>query len=150
MLVFTVIAGLCAVVAWKVADLQVLNNTAAQREGDARTVRHDVIIATRGNIVDRNGEPLAISTPVQTLWLNPKEVLQNPQQGAALADALASIGVDPELMNRRIAENAAREFLYVKRRMPPADAQAILDLDLKGLYAQEEYQRFYPMGEAAS
>ena len=144
-----VIAGLCTVVAWKVADLQVINNAAPQREGDARTLRDEVIIATRGNIVDRNGEPLAISTPVQTLWLNPKEVLAHPEQGAALAAALESIALDPAVMNQRIAENATREFLYVKRRMPPADAKAVLDLDLVGLYAQEEYQRFYPMGEAA-
>lgn len=136
-------------VTWKVADLQVFNNATPQREGDARTLRDEVIIATRGNIVDRNGEPLAISTPVQTLWLNPKEVLAHPEQGAALAEAMASIGLDPAVMNQRIAENASREFLYVKRRMPPADAQAVLDLDLAGLYAQEEYQRFYPMGEAA-
>jgi cell division protein FtsI (penicillin-binding protein 3) len=148
-LVFVVIAGLCGVVSWKVADLQVLNNATPQREGDARTLRDEVIIATRGNIVDRNGEPLAISTPVQTLWLNPKEVLAHPEQGAALAEAMASIGLDPEVLNQRIAENATREFLYVKRRMPPADAQAVLDLDLVGVYAQEEYQRFYPMGEAA-
>jgi cell division protein FtsI (penicillin-binding protein 3) len=81
--------------------------------------------------------------------LNPKEVLEHPEQGAALADAMASIGVDPAVLNQRIAENASREFLYVKRRMPPAEAQGVLDLGLHGLYSQEEYQRFYPMGEAA-
>ncbi|MEY4641352.1 MAG: hypothetical protein RLZZ227_1346 [Pseudomonadota bacterium] len=148
-LVFVAIGGLCALVGWKVVDLQVLNNAAAQREGDARTVRNDVLIATRGNIIDRNGEALAISTPVLTLWLNPKEVLAHPEQGAALADAMASIGVDPAVLSQRIADSASREFLYIKRRMPPADAQAVLDLGLKGLYSQEEYQRFYPMGEAA-
>lgn len=148
-LVFVVIAGVCGVLAWKVADLQVLNNETLQRQGDARTVRNEVIVATRGNIVDRNGEPLAISTPVKTLWLNPKEVLEHPEQGAALAEALASIGIDPDLTNQRIAENASREFLPVKRRLSPADAQAVLDLGLKGVYTQEEYQRFYPMGEAA-
>ncbi len=148
-LVFVVIAGLCGVIAWKVADLQVLNNAAAQREGDARTVRNDTIVATRGNIVDRNGEPLAISTPVQTLWLNPKEVLEHPEQGSMLEEAMSGIGIDPALLNQRIAENASREFLYVKRRMPPADAQAVLDMGIKGVYALEEYQRFYPMGEAA-
>ena len=148
-LVFVVIAGLCGVIAWKVADLQVLNNAAAQREGDARTVRNDTIVATRGNIVDRNGEPLAISTPVQTLWLNPKEVLEHPEQGSMLEEAMSGIGIDPVLLNQRIAENASREFLYVKRRMPPADAQAVLDMGIKGVYALEEYQRFYPMGEAA-
>jgi cell division protein FtsI (penicillin-binding protein 3) len=143
------IAALCAVVGWKVADLQVFNNAAAQREGDARTVRNDVIVATRGNIIDRNGEPLAISSPVLTLWLNPKEVLQHPEQGAALADAMAGIGIDPELLNRRIAENASREFLYIKRRMPPPEARSVLDLGLAGVYSREEYQRFYPMGETA-
>jgi cell division protein FtsI (penicillin-binding protein 3) len=148
-LVFVVIAGLCGLIAWKVADLQVFNNAAAQREGRARTVRDVAIVATRGNIVDRNGEALAISTPVQTLWLNPKEVLQHPEQGAALADAMTAIGVDPALLNQRIADNASREFLYVKRRMPPAEAQGVLELGLHGLYFEEEYQRFYPMGEAA-
>jgi cell division protein FtsI (penicillin-binding protein 3) len=144
-----VIVGLCGVIGWRVVDLQVLNNATLQREGDARTVRNDVIVATRGNIVDRNGEPLAISTPVQTLWINPKEILEHPEQGAQLADAMAGIGVNPEALNQRIAENVTREFLYVKRRMPPVEAQAVLDLGLKGVYAQEEYQRFYPMGEAA-
>lgn len=148
-LVFVVIVGLCGVIGWRVVDLQVLNNATLQREGDARTVRNDVIVATRGNIVDRNGEPLAISTPVQTLWINPKEILEHPEQGAQLADAMAGIGVNPEALNQRIAENVTREFLYVKRRMPPVEAQAVLDLGLKGVYAQEEYQRFYPMGEAA-
>jgi cell division protein FtsI (penicillin-binding protein 3) len=143
------IAAVCGVLAWKVADLQVLNNEILQRQGDARTVRDEVIIATRGSIVDRNGEPLAISTPVRTLILNPKEVLAHPEQGAALAEAMAALGLDPEVMSLRIAEKASSEFLYVKRRMPPADAQAVLDLGLKGLYSQEEYQRFYPMGEAA-
>ncbi len=148
-LVFVVIAGLCGVIGWRVADLQVLDNATLQREGDARTVRNDVIVATRGNIVDRNGEPLAISTPVQSLWLNPKEILEHPEQGGALVDAMTSIGVDPAVLNQRIAENADREFLYVRRRMPPAEAQTVLELGLKGVYAQEEYQRFYPLGEAA-
>jgi cell division protein FtsI (penicillin-binding protein 3) len=148
-LVFLVIAGLCGIIGWKVADLQVFDNATLQREGDARTVRTDVVVATRGNIVDRNGEPLAISTPVQSLWLNPKEVLAHPEQGAALAEAMTGIGVDAALLNQRIAENASREFLYVKRRLPPAEAQSVLNLGLHGVYAQEEYQRFYPMGEAA-
>lgn len=148
-LVFAVIVALCGVIAYRVIDLQVLDNATLQREGDARTVRNDVIVATRGNIVDRNGEPLAISTPVLSLWLNPKEVLAHPEQAAQLATAMNSIGIDPEVLAQRIAASATREFLYIKRRMPPAEAQAVLDLGLKGLYSREEYKRFYPMGEAA-
>lgn len=144
-----VLASLLGLISWKVLDLQVLHNAVLKREGDARTVRNDPIIATRGNIVDRNGEPLAISTPVLSLWLNPKEVLSHAEQWPQLATALASIGMNPDVINKRIIEAASREFLYVKRRMPPAEAQAVLDLKLKGVYAQEEYKRFYPMGEAA-
>lgn len=149
-MVFTVLVSLVGVICWKVADLQVLDNDVLQREGDARTVRNDPIIATRGNIVDRNGEPLAISTPVLSLWLNPKEVLSHAGQWPQLADALKTISIDPEDMRKRITNAASREFLYVKRRLPPAEAHAILDLGLSGLYAQEEYKRFYPMGEAAA
>jgi len=148
--VFSVLVVLAGLICWRVADLQVFDNAVLQREGDARTVRNDPLLATRGNIVDRNGEPLAISTPVLSLWLNPKEVLSHAEQWPQLADALKRIGVDPDGMRKRITDAASREFLYVKRRMPPAEAQAILDLRLAGIYAQEEYKRFYPMGEAAA
>lgn len=149
MFVFTVIVALLTVIGWKVADLQVLNNDVLQQQGDARTLRNEEIIATRGNIVDRNGEPLALSTPVLTLWLNPKEVLQSPEQGEQLDEIFTSLELDAVQMRQRILENASREFMYVKRRIPPAEAQAVLDRKLKGIYAQEEYKRFYPMGEAA-
>ncbi|MDR0781610.1 MAG: penicillin-binding protein 2, partial [Pseudomonadales bacterium] len=147
--VLIAIGALLSIIGWQVLDLQVIDNNTLRREGDARTVRNDLIVATRGNIVDRNGEPLAISTPVLSLWLNPKEVLNNPQQGAQLAAAMESIGINADVLNQRIIANASREFLYIKRSMPPAEAHAVLDLKLKGVYAQEEYKRYYPMGEAA-
>jgi cell division protein FtsI (penicillin-binding protein 3) len=149
-LVFAALASLVGLVCWKVADLQVLDNAVLKREGDARTVRDDLIVATRGNIVDRNGEPLAISTPVLSLWLNPKEVLSHAEQWPQLVEALRSIGVDPEDMRKRITAAANREFLYIKRRMPPAEAMAVIERRLAGIYTQEEYKRFYPMGEAAA
>lgn len=148
-LVFMVLVSLLSVVCWKVVDLQVVNNAVLQREGDARTVRDDPIVATRGNIVDRNGEPLAISTPVLSLWLNPKEVLNHADEWPLLAQALTDIGINPEVMLKRLTEDASREFLYIKRRMPPAEARAVLELGIAGVYAQEEYKRYYPMGEAA-
>ena len=149
MVVFTVIVALLIVTFWRLADLQVLNNDVLQREGDNRTLRKEEIVATRGNIVDRNGEPLAISTPVVTLWVNPKEVMQSPEQGRQLAEAFTALGLDAEQTRRRIVEKSASEFMYLKRRIPPADAQLVLDRKLKGIYAMEEYKRFYPMGEAA-
>ena len=149
MVVFGVIVALLIVTFWRLADLQVLNNDVLQREGDNRTLRKEEIVATRGNIVDRNGEPLAISTPVVTLWVNPKEVMQSPEQGRQLAEAFTALGLDAEQMRRRIVDKSTSEFMYLKRRIPPADAQLVLDRKLKGIYAMEEYKRFYPMGEAA-
>lgn len=138
------------VVGWKVASLQVFDNAVLKKEGDARTLRHDPIIATRGNIVDRNGEPLAVSTPVLTLYLNPKEVRNAAGQWPRLADALQGIGVDAEELRRKITGDANREFLHIKRYMPPADAQAFLALGFAGVYAREEYKRYYPLGEVAA
>src|SRR5690606_18410902 len=83
------------------------------------------------------------------LWLNPKEVLAAAEEWPRLAAALEGIGLNAEDTRRRITEAANREFLYLRRRMVPADAQAVLDLKLKGVHGPEEYKRFYPMGEAA-
>ena len=147
--VFLVMLALLSIIAWKVLDLQVLNNEILQSQGDARTVRNDEISAHRGNILDRNGQPLAISTPVQTLVLNPKLVLQHPEQWNQLAAALLSIDVNPDVIRNRIQENAEREFMFVKRRIPPAEADQVLRHRFTGLWAEEEYKRFYPLGEVA-
>lgn len=149
-LVFLVIAALFGVTLWKMLDLQVLHNEVLQRQGDARTVRTEVLAANRGNIMDRNGEPLAISTPVLSLWLNPKEILRNPEQWPALAEALEGIGVNASVMRNRVEENAGREFLYIRRRLAPAEARSVLDRSFAGIYAQEEYKRYYPLGEVAA
>jgi cell division protein FtsI (penicillin-binding protein 3) len=146
--VFALSIALLIAIGWKVATLQVFDNEVLQREGNARSLRTDEIIATRGNIVDRNGEPLALSTPVSTLWLNPQEVLEHREQGSLLNDVFKKLALDPKQWQQRIAENATREFMYLKRRIPPAEAQAIVDMGIKGVYVQEEYKRFYPMGEA--
>ncbi len=147
--VFMVILSLLTVIAWKVMDLQVLNNETLQVQGDARTVRNDVIAAHRGNILDRNGQPLAISTPVQSLVLNPKEIIQYPEQWESLAQVLLTIDINPEVLRNRIQENASREFMFVKRRIPPIEAEQVLRHGFDGVWAEEEYKRFYPLGEVA-
>ncbi len=148
-LVSTAAIILLGVVSWKLLDLQVINNEVLQEQGNKRTVRNDVIIAHRGNIMDRNGQALAISTPVQSLWLNPREIIPNPEAWNTLAAALASIEINTDVLWNRVQDNAEREFLYIKRRLPPAEVQSILDLKIRGVYSQEEYKRFYPLGEVA-
>ena len=148
-LVSTAAITLLGVVSWKLLDLQVINNEVLQEQGNKRTVRNDVIVAHRGNIMDRNGQALAISTPVQSLWLNPREIIPNPEAWNTLAAALASIEINTDVLWNRVQDNAEREFLYIKRRLPPAEVQSILDLKIRGVYSQEEYKRFYPLGEVA-
>jgi len=141
---------LLVVIVWKIFDLQVINNNVLQEQGNMRTVRNDVIVAHRGNIMDRNGQALAISTPVQSLWLNPREILPNPSAWEKLAAVLPAIEVNSEVLWNRIQANAEREFMYIKRRLAPADAQKVLGQNIRGVYAQEEYKRFYPLGEVAA
>lgn len=136
-----------AAVLWKLASLILLERDFLQGQGDARTVRTEPLVAHRGMITDRNGEPLAISTPVKSIWVNPRQLAEKPAEIARLADALS---LNAESLVSSVQSNASREFMYVERRMPPADADAVLDLDIDGVYARQEYQRFYPQGEVTA
>ena len=150
-LVSTAAITLLGIIVWKILDLQVINNEILQEEGNSRTIRNEVINAHRGNIVDRNGQALAISTPVQSLWLNPQEILPNQQAWERLSAALIDIEVNTEVLWNRIQTNADKQFLYIRpRRLAPTEAHAILDLSIPGVYGQEEYKRFYPLGEVAA
>lgn len=134
-------------IGWKVGVLHILEREFLQGQGDARTIRTVPLVANRGLITDRNGEPLAVSTPVKSLWVNPGEIIGN---AAAIRQLAMELELNPEVLASNITKNASREFLYVKRRLAPADADRILALDIDGLYTQQEYQRFYPQGEVAA
>jgi cell division protein FtsI (penicillin-binding protein 3) len=110
-------------------------------------VRHIPIPAHRGLITDRNGEPLAVSTPVTTLWANGKELYKAREQLGALAKAL---GQDAKVLAARLEQNREREFMYLVRGLTPDRGQQVLDLKVPGVYAIEEFRRFYPAGEVAA
>lgn len=149
--VLAVLGGLALVLAARVCMLQVLDTERGyaflQGQGDARTLRTEVIPAHRGQIVDRNGEPLAISTPVATLWCNPRELSEAPEQWPQLARAL---DLPLAELRRRLVSNAGREFMYLKRHQSPAAAREIMALEIPGVYLRREYRRFYPAGEVAA
>ena len=139
---------LCVVaIAWKVSVLHITDRDFLQGQGDARTIRTVPLVANRGLITDRNGEPLAVSTPVQSIWVNPTEVAE---EDAAIAILAQELELNAEALASNIKSNSSREFLYVKRRLPPAEADRILDLNIDGVYSQQEYQRFYPQGEVTA
>ncbi|MCP1314696.1 penicillin-binding protein 2 [Halomonas sp. 707D7] len=131
----------------RITLLQVIDRPFLQSQGDARTLRHEVIPSHRGMITDRNGEPLAISTPVVTLWANPQELPTDGIQRVMLAQAL---GMSLDDLESRVARYENREFMYLRRQMTPEAAQRILDLRTPGVYQQREYKRYYPAGEVAA
>ena len=136
-----------AILIGRITLLQVIDRPFLQSQGDARTLRHETIPAHRGMITDRNGEPLAISTPVVTLWANPQELPTDAIQRVMLAQAL---GMTLEDFESRVARYSSREFMYLRRQMTPEAAQRILDLRTPGVYPQREYKRYYPAGEVAA
>jgi cell division protein FtsI (penicillin-binding protein 3) len=124
--------------------LQVIDQDFLARQGDARILREVKLSANRGMVLDRNGEPLAASTPVDTVWADPRKLAQRPQDFARLAKALDR---DPQWLARRVTSNLDREFVYLVRHMRPADAAKVKALGIPGVDTLREYRRYYPHGE---
>ncbi len=141
-LLVTAGAGLLA----QAAHLQLYRHDFYASEGNERFSRVTTITAHRGMITDRNGEPLAISTPVDSVWVNPQELAAASEQIPRLAQALK---LDRQQLTQRITSNEDREFLYLARQLPPADAQKVRNLGIPGVYLKREYRRYYPSGEVA-
>jgi cell division protein FtsI (penicillin-binding protein 3) len=133
-----------AALLWRAVDLQLVDHGWLARQGDARFSRVLQISAHRGTITDRYGEPLAVSTPVDSIWVNPGELALAEEQIPRLAGALA---LDRQELTRRVTSNLDREFLYVARGRQPAEAAEIKALGIPGVYTSREYRRYYPAGE---
>jgi cell division protein FtsI (penicillin-binding protein 3) len=131
---------------FRAVELQLLDHGFLAKQGDDRSMRVVKIAAHRGSITDRNGEPLAVSTPVDSVWVNPQELNDNIDQLPKLAKALKQ---DQQSLARRITSNLDREFLYLVRHMPPEQAAHIKALGIPGVYLMREYRRYYPAGEVA-
>ncbi|NNM51430.1 MAG: penicillin-binding protein 2 [Pseudomonadales bacterium] len=128
----------------RAAYLALWDHDFLQRQGDQRSVHWETVPASRGIIRDRNGVPLAVSTPMTSLWVNPRRLDQDADSVVQLARVT---GVDAADLQHRLQKNTNREFMYVRRDLDPAMATQILDEDIPGLYGQTEYMRFYPEGE---
>lgn len=126
--------------------LQGLHNDFLQQKGDARYGRVIEISAHRGMITDRNGEPLAISTPVESVWASPPDVVATEDQLGRLARVLE---LDAAETKKRLAETG-RDFAYLKRQLPPEQAAKVLQLGVQGVFLRREYRRYYPAGEVAA
>ncbi|MFM7627517.1 MAG: peptidoglycan D,D-transpeptidase FtsI family protein [Gammaproteobacteria bacterium] len=129
---------------WKAGRMQFVDGRFLREQGAERVERVVAITAHRGVINDRAGEVLAISTPVDSVWVNPRELALAGDQIPRLAAALRR---DPEELTRRVTSNLERPNIWVVRHLPPADAQRVRALGIPGVYFSREYRRFYPAGE---
>ena len=124
--------------------LQVFNTEFLTQQADSGILRTESITAHRGTITDRNGEPLAISTPVDSVWANPKELALAEDKIPALARAL---GLDEQTLIRQITFSMNKDFVYLRRHLSPDKAAEVMSLKLPGVNIQREYRRYYPAGE---
>jgi len=131
----------------RAVNLQVMETDFLQGQGKARYLREVTIASTRGVITDRNGEPLAVSTPVDSVWVHPGQLLEYPENIKPLAGLLKA---NPEEMERKLTQRSGKEFVWLRRRLNPDVAEEIRKLNIPGVNLQKEYRRFYPAGEVTS
>ncbi|MFM9971260.1 MAG: peptidoglycan D,D-transpeptidase FtsI family protein, partial [Burkholderiales bacterium] len=141
LLVFFLLGFLALVI--RAAYLQGWNNDFLRAKGESRYSRVMEITANRGRITDRNGELLAISTPVKSIWAEPDEIKFEDDSLARLG---ALLGMPGEDIRKRI-QSTERDFVYLKRQVPPEIADRIAELRIPGLYQNREFRRYYPGGE---
>lgn len=131
----------------RAVTLQVTDTDFLQSQGEARFLRQVAIPTVRGNILDRHGEPLAVSTPVASVWAHPGELLQAADRLPELAQLLDT---QADGLERRLTQRADREFVWLRRRINPDLAEQVADLGIPGVFLQREYRRFYPTGEVSA
>ena len=118
-----------------------------QGEGDARVLREESIAAYRGMITDRNGQPLAVSTPVVSIYMNLQHLQASSEQLSVLSKVL---GINADLLREKVVRYKNKQFAYIKRHVSPEVAEAVYALKIKGIYGKKEYRRYFPAGEVTS
>ena len=134
------------VLAARALFLQGLHNDFLQQKGQVRYSRIAEISAHRGTVTDRNGEPLALSTPVESVWAVPAEADLSNEQRTRLTRVL---GIDTAELKKKLAE-PDRDFVYLKRQLPPERAAKVVQLNLPGIFLRREYRRYYPAAEVTA
>lgn len=142
--VLAAFGAIAAILAWRAVDLQFSDREFLQERGDARYLRVVETEAHRGMITDRNHEPLAISTPVNSVWAHPSELLQQRERWPELAKIL---DLSTEHLETMIVPRRRREFVYLRRQVSPAVAAGIARADIPGVNLVDEYRRYYPTVE---
>lgn len=136
-----------AALTWRMYNLTIADRQFLQNQGDARSIRIVDIPAYRGVITDRQGAPLAVSSPVKSVWVNPKTFAPSEQQ---LKDLARLVKLPHKQLSTRVAEAKRREFIYLQRQITPALAKKIAELNIPGVHFKQEFRRFYPQAESTA
>jgi len=147
-IVVLIYAGLLA----RSAYIQIIEPDMLKKQGDMRSMRVAANTVQRGSIVDRNGDELAISVPVETVWADPKIIMDNnalalTKHWQALADVL---GQNVNKLTTRVIRHPTKRFVYLERKISPAMANYIRELKIPGIHLRKESKRFYPTGEISA
>jgi len=127
--------------------LQLFEHEFLEEEGKARHLRVVEIPAHRGMILDRNGELLAVSTPIHSVWANPLAALQSHK---AIRDVALILNMNADNLIKKLQSKKNRQFIYVKRHIGPQQAERLNQLGGKGIHLKREYRRYYPTAEVTS
>lgn len=145
------VLGACGVLATilgaRAADLQAVRSDFLRRQARERHVRMLPVSAHRGMLVDRNAEPLAVSTPVWSIWADPTVLDEARERLPALAQALE---IPVEALEAKLDAALERQFIWLRRRLTPAAAQTVLALGVPGVDKRREYRRYYPTAEVSA
>jgi cell division protein FtsI (penicillin-binding protein 3) len=134
--------AVCALVG-RAVYLQVWNSEFLQKQGDSRHLRVVQENAVRGMILDRNGVPLAISTPVDSVWAQPQLLSKERKHWSRLTKVLK---ISRNELSRSLRKYSGREFMYLRRHVTPAIARKVKKMEVPGVHLQREYRRYYPAG----
>ncbi len=150
--VISIVVLIYGVLLARSAYIQIIEPDMLKKQGDMRSVRVAANTVQRGSIVDRNGDELAISVPVETVWADPKIIMDNnalamTEHWQALADVL---GKNVNKLTTRVVRHPSKRFVYLERKISPAMANYIRELKIPGIHLRKESKRFYPTGEISA
>jgi len=146
-LVMGILFSSLGVIALRVIHIQMVEHSYLQAQGDARYLREIKVLPERGKILDRNGQALAVSTPVESIWAEPRVFCQAKDQWKPMVELL---GIKSRNLMAACERRGTASFMYIKRRLPPSLAQQVRSLNIPGVEIQREYRRYYPGGPVSA
>lgn len=146
-LVLSLLLVIALAITVRMLSLYVEEQEFLQTQGDARVLRTTQVPAHRGIITDRNGEPLAVSAPVATIWADPA---MTDMQNAALGQLAALLKTNKKKLVKKLSENRAKRFIYLQRQASPDVADKVRSLQISGIHVDREYKRYYPAAEVTT